>query len=954
MRGKLFGRDFLAEGIRETLAWARLGEAEVAATRDRLRAILASFSTGSRPNEAVTEHGLIFPVLEALGWEHILPQQSASPRGRRDVPDALLFADAEAKARAAAEGSEAAGFRHGLAVLESKRWDRPLDRAGTPDEDEGVPSTQMLRYLSRAEVLSERAIQWGILTNGRFWRLYFQGARSRSEEFCEIDLGAALGIAANTQADTSLAEPGGDDLRVFLLLFGRASFLPDPGDPEGRSFLLLARAESRLWEERVSRQLGDVVFEEVFPALARALIDGDPQAPRPLTAEYLQEVRRAALTFLYRILFVLYAEDRNLLPATDRRYDDYSLRAIRHDIATRTDARDAFSATATRYARHLQDLFVAIGKGDSSIGLPAYDGGLFEAGSQPLIDRAGLADARLAPLLDRLSRRPDEAGRRHWINYRDLSVQHLGSVYERLLEFDVVAEANGLEIRPNLFARRGTGSYYTHDDLVTLILERSVGPLIEEARRRFADLAAELASDRRSKEQRLAELAKADPAQAVLSLRICDPAMGSGHFLVSLVDFLADRVLELMAESEATIDWASDARPYASPLAGRLEALRERILAAAEAGSWVLDRDQLDDRHLVRRMVLKRCVHGVDKNPMAVELAKVALWLHTFTVGAPLSFLDHHLRGGDSLFGEWVDAVREELAGAGAMFIQGAIVHLRNASQLMASVSEISDLDLDEVAQSKTFFRDADDALEPLRKLLDLWHAHRWYVAGVRRDHPGLAPLLRGAFGDLLEVLTTGSVVAKSATQGPEAKAVNELLAFARGLADEERFLHWELAFPTVWPEIHRTGGSGRLRRRIGQSALGPHEAAGGGVVRRSASRHRRRATRRRPPPRDPRPGGRGAPAVGGLPDGPRARGCRDGRRPHRRPVPAPGARRRQHLLAVRRAGGTAGAAARHGGAARALRHRLGSRGSRVLPRPRHVGASRGAARLREPAGLLP
>ena len=87
--------------------------------------------------------------------------------------------------------------------------------------------------------------------------------------------------------------------------------------------------------------------------------------------------------------------------------------------------------------------------------------------------------------------------------------------------------------------------------------------------------------------------------------------------------------------------------------AAAIQAIRDRIVANAEERNWAIDLDRLDDRHIIRRMVLKRCVFGVDKNPMAVELAKVALWLHTFTVGAPFSFLDHHLRCGDSLFGAW-------------------------------------------------------------------------------------------------------------------------------------------------------------------------------------------------------------------------------------------------------------------------------------------------------------
>jgi len=141
---------------------------------------------------------------------------------------------------------------------------------------------------------------------------------------------------------------------------------------------------------------------------------------------------------------------------------------------------------------------------------------------------------------------------------------------------------------------------------------------------------------------RLAELTPLDPATRLLELKICDPAMGSGHFLVSLVDWLTDRVLEAMADASAGLCRTSTYHR----LSDRIAAVRARILSEAKANRWPLVESNLDDRHIVRRMVLKRVVYGVDKNPMAVELAKVALWLHSFTVGAPLSFLDHHFEDG--------------------------------------------------------------------------------------------------------------------------------------------------------------------------------------------------------------------------------------------------------------------------------------------------------------------
>jgi hypothetical protein len=215
-------------------------------------------------------------------------------------------------------------------------------------------------------------------------------------------------------------------------------------------------------------------------------------------------------------------------------------------------------------------------------------------------------------------------------------VQQLGSVYERILEHGLRVQDGRVTVADNPAARKGSGSYYTPEELVTLIIERAVGPFVAERIETFTTKAKLLAGQTRGKEARIAELLPLDPASRLLDLKVCDPAMGSGHFLVSLVDWLSDRVLEAMAEATAAVTFAA----YVSPLADKIEAIRANILSEAKAHGWPITEAQLDDRHIVRRMVLKRVVYGVDKNPMAVELAKVALWLHSFTVGAPLSFLN--------------------------------------------------------------------------------------------------------------------------------------------------------------------------------------------------------------------------------------------------------------------------------------------------------------------------
>ncbi len=804
MQGKLFSQDFLWEGIKETPAWKQIDAAAWQRLRQRLNGIFAPFAAAGQVNEAVTEAEIIYPVLQALGWEHYLPQQTASGKGRQDVPDILLFADAAGKQTALAERKDDSRYRHGIAIVESKRWQRPLDRGDQSDLlDAATPSNQMLRYLSRVEVASERAIQWGILTNGQRWRLYFQGARSRAEEFLEIDLALLAGLSGLQPELFSLeSQDTTHGLQVFYLLFGRNGFMPQPDDAAGRSFQQIALAESRYWEERVSQDLGERIFTQLFPQLAAALAWRDPTQSASLAADDLETVRREALILLYRLLFLLYAEDRQLLPVYDRRYDDYSLRKIRLELADRIDAADVFSAGANRYYNHLKDLFRIINYGDAALGVPPYNGGLFDDQDHPLLQQANLPDALLAPLIDGLSRRAAGA-KRQWINYRDLSVQHLGSIYERLLEYSVVVDAAGqIGIRPAVFVRRNSGSYYTHDSLVQLLIGQTVGPLLQEFAHTFQAKAAELARSRAPLPQRLQALQALDPAAQMLNLKICDPAMGSGHFLVSLVDYLADQILEHIADSAVQVDWAPADNPYVSPLTLRIAAIRERLLASCRDNGWTVDPAHLDDRHIVRRMILKRVIHGVDKNPMAVELAKVALWLHTFTVGAPLSFLDHNLRTGDALYGERVQRMLDEFRRFGAIFQQHELTRIAVATQSMNQLADLTDVDIAEVHLSRRLFEQIDATLAPLSRLLDFWHALRWLTpARASQDsvvQRGLAELLSGRFGDLLDVINAGTVNVNDAA----AQAVQSLLERTRRLTEEEHFLHWEIAFPTVWRRL--------------------------------------------------------------------------------------------------------------------------------------------------------
>ena len=512
MPGQLFTRYFLAEGIKATPEWrASIAQPEAFArfSSDILHRYQA-LSGFQDPNEAVTEQELIRPVLELLGWTDYLPQQGVSRN--EDIPDLLLFPDAQSKGQAAARANPDQRFLDALVIEESKRLGVPLDiRDQKGVVKTGTPHGQILRYLSTADNVADGRIRWGILTNGKVWRLYDRRARPRASGYFEADLPAML-------------QPGNEDsFRLFYLLFRRDSFILKDGATA--TLLEQALAQGKRYEQQVAQDLSSVVFESAFPKLVEALANA--------TGATLPQVRQAALIFLYRLLFLLYAEDRDLLPVNDSRYDDYGLRKnVRDDIARRMTEGDAFSSAATHYYDRLMTLFRLVDKGDPSIGLPPYNGGLFGLAAAPLLEQARLPDATVAPILYKLSHAKEHgsSGRR-FVNYRDMSVQQLGSIYERLLEHEPVHGGDGkIVIRPNPYARKDSGSFFTPQELVDLIVDRTLKPLAEEHLRAFETKAAELKSDRRPKEQRKAELLKLDPAEAVLNLKVLEPGHGKRPF----------------------------------------------------------------------------------------------------------------------------------------------------------------------------------------------------------------------------------------------------------------------------------------------------------------------------------------------------------------------------------------------------------------------------------------
>ena len=581
----LFPRHFIEARLPE---WPEYAGLDVSALREtvagiweRERELLPSF------NEDQTEERLIRPILAALGF-HYTTQPDLSVAGRRRAPDYALFLSEEARADGERVGGSAR-YAGAVAVVEAKRFDRPLDRrrvAGALSED---PVAQIIHYVSTTRV------SFGILTNGRIWRLYAEKGDLVEGAHYEVDLVALL--------------EGGDprELRKFAAFFSASSFRRDES---GRSFLDRALAESRA----NALEVGDALQRQVFaavPSIAAGLLGDDEP-----TRANLKHAFEHSLVFLYRLLFCLHAEARGLLPVESRHYYEYSVRKQKQELAAAIDEGRRFGHASARLYNDLEALFTLVNAGDENLGVNEYNGGLFSPGAHPWLMGRVVPDDLLAPALDGLYRLHGQA-----IDYRDLSVRHLGTIYERLLAYELSPRGDRLELGP-AEGRRDTGSYFTPEPIVDLIVERTLEPLLE---RRSSEIAAEGLSG--------------DAAlDAFLRLRVLDPAMGSGHFLVSAAAYVAQFVATDPSYKGA-LEW------------------RE-----------------------IQRLVAERCLYGVDLNPMAVELARLALWLSTLSGDEPLTFLSN-LRVGNSLVGADVDDLL-----ASNLFAERLA---RDAQALLARTSEI-------------------------------------------------------------------------------------------------------------------------------------------------------------------------------------------------------------------------------------------------------------------------
>ncbi|MBP7674865.1 MAG: N-6 DNA methylase [Thermoanaerobaculia bacterium] len=540
----------------------RLNEA-ISRSWSRLVAAWASFRAAreklpeSDAGTTLTRERWLLPLFTELGYGR-LPTARPIPAGGRDYAVSHLWQKTPVH-------------------LVSFRVDLDRKTPGAVGASRSSPHSLVQELLNRSDDLL-----WGIASNGLVLRLLRDNASLSRQAYVEFDLAAMMD-----------GELYSDFTLLWLLLHVSRVEAEKPEASVLAAWTKAAREEGlraldtlRDGVEKALEVLGRGFLEEpANRALRERLAAGTLSA---------QDYYRQLLRLVYRLLFLLVAEDRDLLfapgtpPLARERYlRYYGLSRLRSLAASRRGSRhgDLWAG--------LSLVMNALGSDDGcpDLALPALGGFLFSEEAMPDLASASLANAALLEAVRKVALTLRDGWLRP-VDFRNLGAEELGSVYESLLELHPAIHEEGrgsFELRSAAGSeRKTTGSYYTPTSLIECLLDSALDPVLDEAAK------------------------AADPEKALLALKVCDPACGSGHFLIAAAHRLARRLASIRTGEDEP-----------DPSATRT-ALRD---------------------------VIGRCLYGVDLNPMAAELCRVALWIESLEPGKPLSFLDHHVQVGNSLLG---------------------------------------------------------------------------------------------------------------------------------------------------------------------------------------------------------------------------------------------------------------------------------------------------------------
>lgn len=545
-------------------------------------------------------------------------------------------------------------------------------------------------------------ISWVVLVQGNRLRLYST----------DVDAGVGRRGRTETYVECQPCLLSDEHLSYLWLIYSAEALAPD-----GSLWEILGN--SSRFSGSLAEKLRERIYGKVVPTLAQGIAKAQNiDHPGP---ENLKHTYGMALTVLFRLLFIAYAEDRDLLPyKSNEAYRRRSLKQKAQELA-----RCVTDKTPISHGSHHWEeaalLWKAVDSGNSELGVPPYNGGLFsdlltfptENPSPQSLSTITLPNEVFESALRDLLVIETSEGIQGAVDFRSLGVREFGTIYEGLLESelsvaqtDLTLDRNGtyvparqgrniriskgeIYLHNRSGARKSSGSYYTKPFAVKHLIEGALEPALKEHFNRL-DSMDEVAA-----------------AEAFFDFRIADIAMGSGHFLISAVDHIEKLMADYLAENNLP------------GVRAELDILRKTAHTRLGESRDAVD---IEDSQLLRRMIARRCIYGVDINGLAVQLARLSVWIHTFVPGLPLSFLDHNLVQGNSLIGigsiEDIRRKFEELSRP--LFPVDAKSLLGPASVPLKRLANINDSTLQDIATAKRAMEEAREAITSTEALCDL------------------------------------------------------------------------------------------------------------------------------------------------------------------------------------------------------------------------------------------
>lgn len=643
--------------------------------------------------------------------------------------------------------------------------EKPVALCFNVERHNDIESTKKGEYyaFNAVSAAKRNGVEWAMLTNGYRWRIYNTKNISPYENYLEIDIESSI---QNNQ------EPN-EAFKLFYLFFNSTTYYIDGED------LIIEKIKEK--SDKTAERIEDFLrgkAEEILTELCYGLKED-------MNKDTYDEVDRGdiyrdAIILLYRMLFFGYAESRKMLPIVenDIDYTDsfFMLCQDAKEILNNGDLYE-YQGGYEFWKRLDNQLRIYVDK--------TYNGGLFNNIDKPILREYRIKNQYLVKCLAELSYNKDRSGQYiEKIEYKDLSVRNLGAIYEGMLEYQLfiaeermvqrkskgkvkyiresettlknsdlnnLIEVGGIYLSQDATERKESGSYYTPEDVVEYIVENTVGKKLKEMNGQLQDDLKEYYNQlsyeptevgKRRIRTVIDEITQKFVEEKILSLSIIDSAMGSGHFLVNAAYRVANEIVEIISGN----NWGTD------------------LELPADISHW-------------KRRVVENCIYGIDINELAVALARLSLWLISASNDKALSFIDHHLKVGDSIIGTdrtKVERIKDK--NKMSMFDVSYEQFMQPILSKYEKMKKIGSRTKEDVELQKEVYKEIENELKLVKCKYDYYLASQYQ--GLLEDEMKYGEIMNARDFSIFE-----------------SEKNSQLLLFAK----ENKFFHWELEFPEVF-----------------------------------------------------------------------------------------------------------------------------------------------------------